>query len=517
MTGKKESMEQKPKDEKNGKLLSVSEATQYLGISKPTLYRLLEQDKLKAHKVGNQWRFRKADLAAYVERGPVAAAVADIPMDLLQKEIDFIDAEFKRAGRDPLPQTKHDDLSVQEQKLTELTGKIIKLSYLLRASDIHVESYRTGNVAEEILRFRIDGIMKETRRLPHQVGLNIIALLKRWMCLDAEVRRPQDGRIQIKFDEQIIDLRGSVIPTIFGDSLVLRLLDAGSLILGLDKIGLSAQDIEAVRRLGKSNAGLFIATGPSGSGKTTLLYSMLQEISTPDIKTIALEEPVEVAIPWATQSQISSSVGYTFPAAVRAALRQDPDVILVGELRERETLSACVQAAATGHFVLTGFFAVNAFAALQQMSEMGIEPFLISNSLRGIVGQRLVRKVCQKCRVAQPLPEKVYEELREPALKAGFDISPKMLFYSAKGCEFCHKNGYKGRTGVFEILEFKPYLQNAFHQGLLAEDLQAIAVKHGMKTILADALRKAVEGETSIEEVFRIFDMGKFAKSSAQK
>ncbi|MBU1106486.1 MAG: Flp pilus assembly complex ATPase component TadA [Candidatus Riflebacteria bacterium] len=488
----------------NGKLLTMNQAAEFLKISKPTVYRLLEQGKIKGMKAGNQWRFQQSDLSEYLDRGPLANAFADVPIDLANKEIAYFTGQLKQLGRESTVELSA--LPTQEELMGRLASDIVVFALISRASDIHLEAFYEDKNPFYLLRLRVDGVMHEARKIPRAVGEGILTCFKTWMVMPLDSRLPMDGRIKMQADGRSFDIRGSLIPTIFGTSAVFRILDAQSITLGLDKIGMATEDIKRMRGWIKRSHGLILVTGATGSGKTTLIYSMLQELANAKLKTMTVESPVELALPWTTQMQVKPEIGFTFPAAIRAALRQDPDIIMIAEIRDKETLNLALQAALTGHLVISVLHTPDATSALSLMAEMGVEPFLISSALIGIVATRLVRKICAECGKPAASPDGALAlKVTQAEAKTGFKCPKKANFLSGAGCSVCNSTGYKGQIGLYEAFEFSNDLKTAFLKGVSGDNLQDVARLAGMIPLLGDGLRKVTEGKVSFEEIFRVF------------
>ena len=473
-------------------LLSLDEAVKFLGTSKPTLYRLLGQDEIKGLKVGRQWRFRKADLIAYMERSPVAFTAA--PTEDLDMELAFfaeqLNTEALLEGRDA------------EAKTAALARQIIDLAIRSRASDIHLEP----TAHDFLLRCRVDGVLQETRRLPSSMRESMAAQFKTMAEMNvSETRVPQDGRIPIKQEGKEFDLRVAVLPSVYGEAITIRILDRSTVLVGLDKLGIVPEDLRQIRDLVCQPNGIVLATGPTGSGKTTLLYSCLQEMAGVEKKTLTVEDPVEFVLPYTTQTQVNKKAGLTFAAALRSFLRQDPDVIMVGEMRDLETAQITVEASLTGHLVLSTLHTNDAPSALLRLLDMGLEPYLVSATVIGIVAVRLVRRVCENCK--QPIDlsaDPTLSYVAQLAAEGGYEIPENAVFVSGVGCEQCRGRGYRGRAGLYEVLTLTEALTEAVLRRAPVEELTEIAVTHGMRTLLADGIRKAVEGQTTVEEVMRV-------------
>ena len=300
------------------------------------------------------------------------------------------------------------------------------------------------------------------------------------------------------------------MPQVYGEGIVMRILDRSTVLLGLERLGFDHRSLAEIRKWCGKPQGLIVATGPTGSGKTTLLYSCLSEISSPDLKALTIEDPVEYILPGVNQVQVNAKAGLRFAGAMRAFLRQDPDILMCGELRDLETANLCVEAALTGHLVFTTLHTPDTAGAVTRLLDMGVERFLISATLIGIAAPRLARRLCPHCR--RPAQEDVAQlllaEVEKDASVGGYTAPAGATFYTAEGCEQCRRTGYLGRTGLFELMAWNPTLSEALRRGATEAELTQIAVAHGMRTLLAEALRMAVAGETSLEEVIRVTGHG---------
>lgn len=477
-------------------LLTLAETLNVLGVSKQTLYRLMERGALKGVKVGRQWRFRQADLDTYLNRGPAAQAVATAPVDQIDDELAFLYGQLNL----PMPALPG-ELDPADEKLVLLVNGLFLLAISQRASDIHLEPLRDAGIA----RIRIDGVLQEIRRMPGDVFRGIIMRLKIMSDMALEINNlPQDGRIKVRAQQKDFDLRMSIIPAIFGESAVLRILDQSSVLIGLEKLGFMPDEEARLRNLCHKPNGLLIFTGPTGSGKTTSMYSCLMTMNADASKILTIEDPVEYLLPGIVQSAVNMRNGYTFAAALRAFLRQDPDVVMTGETRDRDTLYICIQAALTGHLTLTSLHTQDAAAALTRMVDIGAEPFLVASSTAGVLAQRLVRQLCPDCKQPVELPKAALDDLRAKAKAGGYILPKDAVFYQAVGCDKCSRRGFRGRTGLFELLEMTAAVREAFLGKAPKEELIAAAVKDGMTTLLADGIRKAAAGITTVEEVLRV-------------
>jgi len=385
-------------------------------------------------------------------------------------------------------------LNVNSAPIVRLVNSTLENAVRSGASDVHIEPDHD----QMRVRIRVDGILQEslvtglgahgavTSRVKVMAGLNI-----------SEKRVPQDGRTMITVDRREIDLRVSTMPTTYGEKVVMRILDRANFMLGKEKLGFSPADLEKFARLAAKPHGIILVTGPTGSGKTTTLYSMLAELNDSKKNIITLEDPVEFDMKGINQTQINVKAGLTFAAGLRAMLRQDPDIIMVGEIRDSETAEISARAALTGHLVLSTLHTNDAPGAVARVVDMGIEPYLISSSLAGVVAQRLVRKICPFCREEYEAGEREKRILRLP-----LDMPLKLA--GGKGCDYCNRTGYKGRVGVFEIMEVRKELRLLIDKGPPTDELRDIAIELGMVPLWEDARQKVLEGITTLEELLRV-------------
>jgi type IV pilus assembly protein PilB len=389
--------------------------------------------------------------------------------------------------------------SLKEAADSNPVRKLINLVLLQaikdKASDIHFEPFED----EFKMRYRIDGVLYEMMPPPAHISAAISSRIKVMANLDiAERRLPQDGRIELSVNNQPIDLRVSVLPTMFGESVVMRVLDRSNVQLDLDKIGLREDDLTMVRQLIHKPNGIVICTGPTGSGKTTTLYSALRELNDPSSKLITAEDPVEYDIDGIIQCQIKPDIELTFGRILRAMLRQDPDIILVGEIRDKETAEIAVQASLTGHLVFSTLHTNDAPSAIARLLDLGLEPFLVTATLEGLIAQRLVRRICNNCKTEYVPAE---EQLMELELRHD-DVAGK-IFYYGKGCDSCNNTGYRGRMGIYEIMLLDDEMRDMIVQHASTQVLRAEARKRGMRTLRQCGLMAIYDGVTTIEEVVR--------------
>jgi type IV pilus assembly protein PilB len=364
-----------------------------------------------------------------------------------------------------------------------------------KASDVHFEPFDE----EFKMRYRIDGVLYEMVPPPRYVALAIASRIKVMANLDiAERRLPQDGRIELSLRGMPIDLRVSVLPTMFGESVVLRVLDRSIMQLSLEKIGMRDDELATFRQLMRKPNGIIINTGPTGCGKTTTLYSALSELNEPDVKILTAEDPVEYDIDGIIQTQVRPDVGLTFARCLRSFLRQDPDIILVGEIRDLETAQISVQASLTGHLVFTTLHTNDAPSAIARLLDLGMEPFLITATLEAIVAQRLVRRICTNCKAEYRPTE---EQLMEVNLRPG-DVGDRVFFYG-KGCDYCNNTGYRGRMGVYELMVLDDPLRELIMRKGSTAVLRREAIKRGMRTLRETGLMAIYEGITTLDEVVK--------------
>ncbi|MEJ5339247.1 MAG: GspE/PulE family protein [Aquificaceae bacterium] len=359
------------------------------------------------------------------------------------------------------------------------------------ASDVHIEPYE----GQSVVRIRLDGVLHEYTRIPLSLHEQVVSRIKVLANLNvAERRVPQDGKIAVRVGRRHLDIRVSVVPTVFGERVVLRLLEKGGRLLRLEDLGLWEEDLIRLRRLSQKPYGIVLATGPTGAGKSTTLYAMILEIKSPTRNIITIEDPPEYQIEGVSQIQVNPKVGLTFAVGLRAILRQDPDVIMVGEIRDAETAEIAVQSALTGHLVLSTLHTNDAPSAITRLFDLGIEPFLIASALEGVVAQRLVRKICPHCR-------EEYRPTEEELLELG--LSGEFTFYRGRGCEHCMGTGYRGRTGIYEVLEVDEEIKRVILKMQDAVELRNSARAGGFKSMLEDGIRKVLAGITTPEEVLR--------------
>ena len=387
-----------------------------------------------------------------------------------------------------------DDTS--DAPIIKLVNHIISQSIKARASDIHFEPYQNSFT----VRYRVDGILYDLLTPPKWIQPALISRVKVMAKMNiAEKRLPQDGRFEVKIGDQDIDVRVSTIPTAFGERLVLRLLNKSGSLLELQDLGLTPRRLKLLKRLVSSPNGIILNTGPTGSGKTTTLYAILSSINGPNINIITIEDPIEYQIKGISQIQVNPKIDLTFARGLRSIVRQDPDVILVGEIRDKETADIAVQSALTGHLVFSTLHTNDSASAITRLVDMGVEPFLISSSILAVVAQRLVRVLCEDCR-------RVYTP--NPIYLKSIGFSPDRFethkVYKAVGCENCFNTGYRGRLGIFEIMVLTERLKGVILKTFDSNQIKNEAVQQKMRTLRQDGMQKVLEGLTTIEEVLRV-------------
>ena len=385
--------------------------------------------------------------------------------------------------------------SDDEAPIIRLVNTLLFRAIKERASDIHIEPAEK----DISVRFRIDGILYEIMRPPKKAQASIISRVKIMSDLDiAEKRIPQDGRIKTKLGGRSIDIRVSTLPTSYGERIVMRILDTTNVVLNLEDLGFDPQQLALIKKITGLSHGIFLVTGPTGSGKTSTLYACLTSINSKDINIVTVEDPVEIQLQGVGQIQVNPKVDLTFANGLRSILRQDPDVIMVGEIRDKETAEIAIQASLTGHFVFSTIHTNDAAGSITRLVEMGVEPFLVSSSLVAAMAQRLVRRLCPSCKEAYtPNPQ----ELKE------LNITPEMMrgktIYKAVGCSACAKTGYQGRMGIYEIMPIDETIRGMILKNMDAGTIKKAASQAGLKTLREDGAHKVVAGQTSIEEVLR--------------
>lgn len=423
----------------------------------------------------------------YRMEGSLTDAITELAMDA-----DIAVEEVSEEEKEEL------DLSVEEgiedAPIIRLVNAIILQAIRERASDIHIEP----QVRDVRVRYRIDGVLHEVMRPPKRLQNAIISRIKVMANMDiAERRLPQDGRIMFKVEGKDYDFRISSVPAMHGEKLSIRILDKSGIFLTINKLGFSSEAQKVFEDLIEKPYGMIVVTGPTGCGKTTTLYSAIRKLNTLERNLITIEDPIEYQLDGIAQAQVNVKAGLTFASALRSILRQDPDIVMVGEIRDRETAEISIHAALTGHLVLSTMHTNDAALTVVRFFHMGIEPFLISSSMIGIVSQRLARTICPHCK--EP-----YETSSETLRRLGLELSGQSItLYQGQGCDRCHYSGFYGRTGIFEIMPLNDEIRQLIVDQRSAAEIREAAKRNGMKTLIEDALEKVLEGVTTVEEAIR--------------
>ncbi|MBU0534531.1 MAG: Flp pilus assembly complex ATPase component TadA [Candidatus Omnitrophica bacterium] len=386
-------------------------------------------------------------------------------------------------------------VQVKDPPVVRYVNSILLKAIEERASDIHLEAAET----EVFVRNRVDGVLRNLPPPPKKTYPAIVSRIKIISNLDiAERRLPQDGRTKAKIGSKEVDIRVSIIPTIYGEKVVMRLLDKTTMLMGLEELGFDKSELEKFKDAVSSPYGMVLLTGPTGSGKSTTLYGALNYINSPEKNIITVEDPVEYELRGINQIQVRAHIGLTFASCLRTILRQDPDVIMVGEIRDKETAEISIQSALTGHMVFSTLHTNDAVSVITRLAYMGIEPFLISSALRLSIAQRLVRRICPKCKVPEKISEEVLKRIAEDVNVKGKDVT----FYKGEGCPDCNNKGYRGRVGLYELFQITPEVRKAINDGKSEEEIKIIAKEQQKMVTLREAgIKKALAGITSLEEV----------------
>jgi general secretion pathway protein E len=419
----------------------------------------------------------------------VSGSASEMMNDLDQERLDLVAGDLD----EPRDLLESDD----EAPIIRLVNSLLFQAVKDRASDIHIEPFER----ELLVRFRIDGILYDVITPPKRFQPVITSRVKIMAGLNiAEKRLPQDGRIRIRLAGKDVDIRVSTVPTAFGERVVMRLLDKTTTVLMLEELGLIGAKHDAVSKLIRQSHGILLVTGPTGSGKTTTLYACLSKINTTDKNIITIEDPIEYQLHGVGQIQVNPKIELTFASGLRSILRQDPDVIMVGEIRDLETAEIAIQAALTGHLVFSTLHTNDSFGAMTRLLDMGIEPFLVSSSVVGVMAQRLVRRVCTVCREAyMPTREELEELSISPTLMMG-----KQVYKQGAGCNECKRTGYRGRTGIHELLVIDDEIRTLVMKSADAATIRRAATARGMTTLREDGAEKVLAGQTTIEEILRV-------------
>lgn len=456
----------------------------YVAMSDPLNFEAQEEIKSASHKqvvpmIATRRAVEQAIATLYGNEG-TARAIEEMKREAGSNQADIV----------PVQMSKAVDNGAAEAPTIRFVNSVIQRAITERASDIHLEPQE----GEMVVRMRIDGVLRRVFTVPANLQATVIARLKIMGGMNiAERKIPQDGRAMVTAKDKEIDLRISSIPTIYGEKIVLRLLNKSSGHINRKTIGLEGEDEKKYDRLLKNSSGVILIVGPTGSGKSTTMCAMIQELCNEQTNIMTLEDPVEYNIPGANQCQINEKTGMTFAVGLRSILRQDPDVISVGEIRDGETASIAVRAAITGHLVISTLHTNDAVSTISRLVDIGVEPYMISSALRGVVSQRLVRKICPHCR-------KAYTPTEEEKRMVGIAENEDVTFYKGEGCQECGRTGYRGRRGVFEILTLDAALRREVANNASSEELTKTALENGFVTMKDNCRRLVLEGVTTVAE-----------------
>ncbi len=388
------------------------------------------------------------------------------------------------------------NLEANNQHIVNLVNWLLQYAFEQRASDIHLEPRRE----ESHVRFRIDGVMHQVYKIPTPVMGAVISRIKTLGRMDiAEKRRPQDGRLKTRNDKGEVELRLSTMPTAFGEKVVMRIFDPEILLRNFSALGFNQREKQLWSTMSRQAHGIILVTGPTGSGKTTTLYSTLKQLATPEVNLCTVEDPIELIEPGFNQMQVDHKIGLDFSSGIRTLMRQDPDIIMVGEIRDLETAEMAIQASLTGHLVLSTLHTNNAASAVSRLLEIGVKPYLVKLTLLGVMAQRLIRTLCSNCKIEHIVTDDEWESLVAPFL-----IEKSAKVFKAKGCSECRNTGYAGRIGIYEIFKNTSSIQKLITADCDANSITKLALKDGMKTLRVSGVEKVLGGLTSIEEVLRV-------------
>lgn len=493
--------------------LGIPQVNLYKQKIEPNLINIISEEMARRYllipvrKEGNRLIVAMADpldyfalddlrLSTGFEIQPVIAKKQELQLALnryygMQKSIDQMLKD--------IPTNEDDQAFLEAQQsddspVARMVDQLLQQAVQIGASDVHIDPHEF----ETHIRFRVDGVLRTEKTVPKTMQNILVSRIKIMSSLNiAEKRLPQDGRFKMDVDLRKIDLRVSCLPTVYGEKIVMRLLDTGSVSLGLDHLEFLPKNEENIRKMISSAYGIILVTGPTGSGKSTTLYTALQEINKDSVNIITVEDPVEYLVKGINQVQVNANIGMTFAAGLRSILRQDPDIVMVGEIRDTETAEIALRAALTGHLVLSTLHTNNAVSAISRLIDMGIEPFLVSSAILGVVGQRLVRRVCPSCAAPHQLtPE-------EEEIFSSRGISVKRIV-KGEGCAACNSTGYRGRMALHETVLADDHLREMITQKLPSSQFLKYVHDKGFTSMFEDGLMKVAEGKTTLEEVYRV-------------
>jgi type IV pilus assembly protein PilB len=484
--------------EKEGKILRVAVTDMDSVEVQNALQFLAEKNQLSVEIIPIEEKDFEAALVGYTS-----------PAFTIQQALETIGEEEKPV--EEKKEKREDDVTIQEAPVAKIVEVILRNAIEGDASDVHIEP-----MEENIrVRYRLDGILHNSLVLPKKIGPAIVSRIKILSNLKIDERRkPQDGRFRITESKKQIDLRVSTLPVSMGEKVVMRVLDKEKGLLDLDQLGVTGRNYDIIKKCIFEPYGMILITGPTGSGKSTTLYSVLKILNREGVNIITLEDPVEYAIEGINQSQVKPEIGYSFASGLRSILRQDPDIIMVGEIRDKETAELAVHAALTGHVVLSTLHTNDSLGAIPRLIDMQVEPFLVASSLRTVVAQRLVRKICSECREEVKMNDAVKQEIERileqipEAEKKLHNIGKEIKIFKGKGCAKCAESGMKGRIGIYEVFYMDEEVNDLLGTKFDEEKLRQIAQKQGMISMKQDGILKVLEGLTTIEEVERVTEEG---------
>lgn len=478
-----------------GELIDMEAAIAMLKTTRPTFYRWLRTGRIKAMKAGRQWRFYRADIERFLKGQEPRIEVTGDPTELLEA----LAVKMRALG------LKIED-APNEDGVTAAVHRVLRLALASRASDIHIQPHTDGPEGKAKVRLRLDGVLHELVTFDGRLVAPIVERIKTMAACDVQQkRRPQDGRIRMNIHNEPVDFRVSFVPALFGEAVTLRLLRREALAFHLGDMPYAAKDLERIRHALALPWGMIVVTGPTGAGKTTTLYAAMQELNTPDKKLMSVEDPVEYAFAGVVQVSVNVQEGVTFSTALRSIFRADPDVVMVGEMRDNDTLQICAQIALTGHVALTSLHTNDAPSAFVRMRDLGLDVHLL-DTVKLVVAQRLIRSLCRHCSQPVELDAGQQETAAKIVSEGGLSWSALPRNYRrAVGCRECNFTGYRGRTLAAETLAMSGELAQALRERAPVQELRRIAVAQGMTTMIADAVRRAASGETTLEESLRVF------------
>jgi type IV pilus assembly protein PilB len=502
-------------DEKNNRLLDIEQYSSQAEDIDISLLSMIPESLIRKYKFfpvkkrGNNLYIAMADVFNVMALDDLRLLTGfDIhPLQTTEKDVSaFIDRHFgmpevEKAILDIVGEMDTEEAEevvdadmVDDAPVIKLVNSIILKAITEDASDIHIEPTERGIQ----VRFRVDGILHQAMNLPRKMTFSVISRIKVMSNLDiADRRTPQDGRIPLKIADRNMDLRVSTLPTIYGEKVVIRILDKENIKnYTLDKLGFSKYNMEQFMSFLKSSYGMILVSGPTGSGKTTTLYTALKVLNNADTNIITVEDPVEYVLDGINQAQVHAKIGATFATYLRSILRQDPDVIMVGEIRDQETAEIAIRSATTGHLVLSTLHTNDAPGVITRLIDMGIEPFMVASSVTGVVSQRLVRRICPDCRVK-------YTPTMAEMTFAGMD-DPNLDLFEGRGCDKCNNSGYRGRVAIHELLNVTPTIQRLILKSPSNDELRHMALREGMVSLKDDGIYKVQQGVTTIKEVMRV-------------